>query len=178
MAAFKSLSEKQINSFLDKNIEMIKKLIFAKLTIQQKVRAFLVMENLCFKKVTFYHLQDYMKGKVGFAAMDKWFKEVHEYIRKEAEKSKFYRTNIEIVMKNIGLSKTDWPKYYPKLHKAYQYTLNKYKGAWAGYWSLISFTPSRIQGVWLSDTADRDYFWEFLNKHYKEIGKMDLANNK
>lgn len=169
---------KEKNNYFNKNIDKILSIVekSKNYSIPKRLKFLADMKKICTDKYNEYELQDYMKGKKEYGMMNKWFNEIYEYLRKKAEKSKYYKQNINTVLKNVGVPKKDWSKYFKKMSNAYQYTLNKYKGKWAGYWSLISYNlKGKITGVWLGDTADCEYFWEYIDKHHKDIKNLALS---
>lgn len=135
-------------------------------------------------------LADYMERtrSKDLKLFDAFFKKACKLIRKQAEKSPFYKQNlIAIGISNFTSSSKilhphahllfayacDWFNY-DDAHKAYQLTLDHYdpnkKNAnsvgrnWAGFWSLISTKNGRVTGVYLGDTMDRDLFYEVIQK--------------
>jgi len=110
-----------------------------------------------------------------FEKFDRFFKKVHKFIRKNAEKSPLLEKNLEEVLLNNYRANTGVTFSKKQGLKAYELTLDHYDPNetqsvrkkfwnWSGFWSLISTKNGEVEGVWLSDTADRDYFYKFLKK--------------
>lgn len=103
-----------------------------------------------------------------------FFSKASEMIREQAEKSHLYKELVyNLILAHLDLTEERWnnPLFtYTQVHKAIQYTFDQYdanksENEWAGFWSLIDTKKGEIVGINLSDTADRDYFWEFIDGH-------------
>lgn len=110
-----------------------------------------------------------------FKTLNNFFEKVHTIIRKEAVKSKYFNANLETAAlnnynENTGFyyGKNDYEKAYHKLLDFYDPNKKQEKRdgyfRWAGFWSLISTKNGIITGCYLSDTHDREMFYEAIPK--------------
>lgn len=108
--------------------------------------------------------------------IDKYFKKVHRVIRKRAKKSSLYQDCLESIMINNFKNNTS---FYDKkdYEKAYDDLLDYYDPnksstnifpKWEGFWSLISTNKGIVSSISLSDTMDREIFYEYIDKNTKK----------
>jgi hypothetical protein len=132
-----------------------------------------------------YEVYRYLKKEDAklFKKFDRFFRRYCKVARKRILASPFFRECLVYIATNhfLHTEKKKYPRYwewnasipftYDLAVEAYNYTLDQYdtnKGqqAWAGYWSLVTTKGGKVTGVWLSDTADREYFWEYIYKKF------------
>jgi len=127
------------------------------------------------KKIDLFDLSEYLyrTKDVDFDKINRFFKNVHSAIRELTVKSKFYDGCLEYVA--LANYREDTGFYFGKkqYEKAYNETLDfydpnktqnksNYHFNWSGFWSLIETKKGKITGCFLSDTMDRELFYEAL----------------
>jgi len=139
-----------------------------------------------------YDIQEYLYGKdkKKYNKLNKFFNAYNKQVRIEATKSPLWQKNIKSIIDYIRKEniKINEKTAKPIFEEAYNYTLDQYDKdesknnpnlmTWIGYWSLIDINKSgKITGVWVSDSADRDYFWGYIQNKYPKNYKIWTADN-
>ena len=115
-------------------------------------------------------LGEYTGYRTMYSKLNKFFVETNRLMRDRVLKSSKLKAMLTDIAKRSGLE----PKKHMKLMiECYKYTLNQYvkdPTGWGGFWSLITLEDNgKIKGVYLGDTADREYFWGYFEKKRPEL---------
>lgn len=140
------------------------------------------------QKVHLFELEKYMtknSTKTQYKNFENFFKLYCTAVRKAVLASPKFEECLLEINKNhfLALKKKENPRYwewnskipfsYDLAVEAYNYTFDQYdvnkkrkSTGWDCFWSLVTTKNGKVTGVWLGDTADREYFWEYIYKKF------------
>lgn len=110
-----------------------------------------------------------------FDTINDYFKRVHAAIRSNASENGLFNKVVSEVCDTNAKSDTPFSFNEKQALDAYNLTLDQYdpnvtqkKDAtdhnWNGFWSLIETKNGVVKQAFLADTADRDYFYGFIEQ--------------
>lgn len=179
----RTLSDKQRAKKIE---QIIAALPTKRVGAQAMIQAFETIKGIVSTEFSLFHLLQHCTDNDPklLKQFHTFFCKVNKIIRKEAEQSKLYQENLAAINSNHFLETSPLYRFndlyayrplpYQLADAAYKHCLDYYDPNtpqtvvgenWAGFYSLIETENGRVTNVCLSDTFDREIFWEFVDNH-------------